>query len=236
MEINLDIKSEKDLNQLSDYLKEKGFGWLDTYKLHSYKIDKIINNANTLNIDYNSNLKNELYYEKTYADAEEKAKQFFSKFSVDDKIKEYLNTFYLQSDDNIRTPYSRPNRKDVIDWVNFKTKYDLTDEFGPGNFINVYNLDKNILKTSFNYSSSYKFKRFYELIFNEEPNDINYNDTGIWQDLGKIEIKIYKNNKADIKGDLDKLKQYYYNYSKNSGGNNIIKYNGKKEIIKSKND
>ena len=87
----------------------------------------------------------------------------------------------------------------------------------------------------------YEFKNFYKLVFDEECVDFDQRKTGFWIKLGKIEIKLFQNGYANIKGDLKKLKEYYYQYIKSNHHNNtnIIKYNssdGQLEIIKGTKD
>ena len=234
----LQIKNKTDLKNIVDFLYENGFGYLRDYELHNSKIDSIINKANTLGIKYEpEKLKSSFKHLENYSDIEKEAKQFFSKFNVDDKINEYIDIFYIQSDASYRTPSNRPDTKEVIEWVEFKKKYNLKDEFGASRYVSYYNLDKNYFKIKFGEYESHKFENLYKLIFNENCTEFSQKKYGEWINLGKIEIKFFQNGYANLKGDLKKLKDYYYKYLKRKIYNvYIIKYNGKEEILKSKND
>ena len=168
------------------------------------------------------------------------AEKFFSKFNPDDKIFELINRILIQADDSVITPSDNyPNSNEIISWVEFKNKYNLKDEFGISKSVEYYNFDKKFIKISF-YDYFSEFIELYNLIFGEEIK--NFADSkytkdaykyGQWQNVGKIEIKIYQNNTADLRGDLTKIKEYYYKYLiKKMYNSLIIKYNGKIQIIK----
>ena len=235
MRLNLDkIKTEDELKQVLKFLEDQGFGYQTAWELHNKKIDNIVSKANTLNVKYDSNLKERLYKLKDYDEIEEEAKNFFTKFTPDDKINEFLNDFYLSTDETVRTPYSRPDAKDIIAWTDFRNKFNLQNDFGVGNHIEYYNLDKNYLKINYGNYKDWEFKRLYKLIFGEECPEFESKKVGVWVNLGKIEIKFFLNGKANIKGDLKKIKEYYYKYLKNRNGNTIITYNKKIDITKHK--
>jgi len=232
--INFKIKNLADLERVYELLDQQGFGYTGSWKAHEQKVQRIIDKANTLGLDYSSTLKSDNLPLKDYSEIEKNITAYFSKFGADDKIKEFLNKFYLQEDARGRTPYSSStDTKEIIEWVTFKTKYGLKDEFGRGNTVDVYYLDKPTIKVRFgdNYNR-YDFNKFYKLIFNEECIEIDANYSG-WQDLGKIEIKLFQNGNLAMKGDLKKIKEYHYNYLKNTKNSNmVIRYNKKTEIIK----
>lgn len=231
--INFTIKNEDDLNRVLELLEEQGFGYNRSWELHQRKVQDIINKSNKLNIKYDNKLLSDNTKLKDYSEIEKNVKKYFSKFNSDDKINEFLNVFYIQSDATARTPYSSPNVKEVVDWVNFKKRFNVSDEFGRGNYIEVYLLDKKGIKIKFGEYKTRDFKIFYNLVYNEECPDFDQNNVGDWQDLGRIEIKFFQNGNAAIKGEVKKLKEYYYNYIKNfRSGNYIIRYNNKTEIIK----
>lgn len=236
--LNFKIKTEKDLEQVLDYLKNQGFYIHNSWDLHKHKVDKIYNDANTLGIDYPSSIK-DYYKEKNYEELEKKAKEYFSKFGVDDKINEYLNKFHLHQDEQIHSPsFYHTDKKDIINWVKFKKKYGVKDgDFGTGRYIHVYNFDKPYLKINFGYNYGWEFKRFYRLLFNEEYEEFSDKNYGDWQNLGKLEIKIFKNGSANIKGELERIKEYYYKYEILKKYNDmIVIYKKKKELIHSKNN
>ena len=241
MGINLDrIKNTEDLKKVLKFLDDEGFGSSTReWELHQKKVNDIIFKSNTLNIKYDNNLNSTLYKLTDYDEIESQAKQFFSKFNPSDKIFELLNTFYLDEDDKCSTPSSRPDNKDIINWVRFKKLYGLTDEYGVMKRIEYYNLDKNMLKIRFS-DEAYEFKKLYKLIFDEECLDFKSskygeNKYGEWQNLGQIEIKIFANGYANIKGNLIELKEYYYKQIiKKLYLHTIIKYKGKVEILKGK--
>ena len=164
-----------------------------------------------------------------------KADEHFSKFNASDKITELINSFYIQSDDSASTPsrYST-EAKQIIECVNFKTKYNLTD-FEPGKTIEYFNLDKNQIKIRFGERMGREFKKLYRLIFNEESKDFEENTTGVWQDLGKIQIKFFLKGGADIKGDLDIIKEYQYKFISMPHRYIVVKYKNNVNIIKGKN-
>lgn len=235
MPINLDsIKTKSDLKDILNFLDKQGFGYISDWELHNKKINHIINKNNTLGVKYDDKLKSNLEKYNNYEDADKEAKKYFSKFGVDDKIFELLNEFYLESDESNRTPYINPSRKDIIEWYEFAKKHNLTDKdtekIGISKFITFYNLDKNFIKVRFGSYKSWEFKKLYELVFGEEPKEFNEKKIGDWQDLGKIQIKFFQKGTIAIKGDLIKLKEYYYKYLKKERGNTLIKYNKKMEL------
>lgn len=230
-----EIKSKEDLTKLLNYLDEQGFGYFSDYEYHRKKVDKIINNSNKMSINYDNKFKENLYNLNNYNDIKKEAEAYFSKFSPDDKIMELLNDFYLISDTSIRIPYYRPDTKDVIEWVDFRKKYNLKDEFTPGGYISYYNLDKNYLKIQFGQYKDWYFKQLYEYIFNEKCPDWDTKKAGEWLNIGKIEIKFFLKGGAQIKGDIDKFKEYYnkYLFKKHyKTHTDIIKYNNKVTMLK----
>ena len=226
------IKTIDDLKQLIKFLDEQGFGYLSEHDLHNKKVDHIISKNNILGVKYDDKFKGNLYKLNNYEEMDKEAKIYFSKFSTDDKIYELINIFYLSDDEGCRVPSYWSDNKEIIEWVNFKNKYRLKEEFGPkSNFVNVYNLDKNYIKIYFKNYGDWDFKKMYKLIFGEECKDFGKN-CGVWQNIGKIEIKFFQNGYANIKGDLKKIKEYYYKNLKNRNNNMIIIYNGNLEILK----
>ena len=136
------------------------------------------------------------------------------------------------------TPWNSPSRSDIIDWVKFKKKFNLKDEFGASENVYIYDLDRKSLKIYFgdNYNK-YDFVKFYKIIFNEEVENPLENKVGVWQNLGKIEVKHFQNGNTEIRGDISKFKEYYYKDIKSKVYNHtIIRYNKKTEIIKPKKD
>ena len=226
------IKTKKQLDEILQMLNDQGFGYFSNYEQHKKKVDHIINKANRLGIKYNDKLKSELEKMSDYAEIEKKANEYFSKFSPDDKIFELLNKFYIQTDDSGKVPYGRPDNRDIVDWVNFKNKYELKDEY-IGNF-DVYNFDKSFIKIRFPEYSNWEFENLYELVFGEKCGKFEEKKAyGIWQNIGKIEIKLFQNGYCNIKGDIGKLKEYYYKYLKERiYRNTIFIINKRKEIIK----
>ena len=226
------IKTKTDLENLYEYLYKQGFGYLDKYNAHKHKIISIIHKNNTLDIKYDSNLIDNMYKLDNYNDVEEKVKEYFSKFSSDDKIFELLNHLYLVEDDSCSVPSKNyPNSNEIIKWFNFRKKYNIKEFKNTNGFFNnihYYNLDKNILKIK--YSDEYNFKKLYYLIFNENIESLE-KKYGVWLQCGKLEIKLYLNGYANIKGDIDKLKDYYYRYVLKIKENKIIRYKGKQEVM-----
>lgn len=229
------INSEDELKYIIDFLGSQGFGHVSEWDLHQRKIESIINKANILRVKYDDKFKRDLIYVRNYIEAKNTADEFFSQFKPDDKINELMNKFNIIVDDSCTPPsYNYANNNDVINWVNFRLKYNLKDEFGPNDKVMYYNLDKNYLKI--NYGENYDFKELYRLLYNEECKDFP-NKTGEWFDIGKIELKFFSNGNANIKGDLSPFRDYYYKYIRNKNYNhNIINYNKKIEIYKSKRD
>ena len=229
----LKIKNRSDLGVLLKFLESQGFGHQSEYEFHGKKMDNILSSSNTLGVKYEDSFKTKIHNLNDYDEARKLAEQFFSKFGVDDKISEYLKTFYIKEDSLGKIPsFSRPSEKDILEWFKFKTKYDIKDEsvFDSYDSVYVYDLDKNMIKINFGSYRSWEFKRLYSLIFNEECIDFNDKIAGEWFNLGKIEIKFFSNGNAAIKGDLTKFKQHYYKHLKNEKWySTIIFYNNKKE-------
>lgn len=226
------IKSYDELKELFDLIQDQGFSYLDAYKAHNSKVSHIINKNNTLNIKVDDNFQRELYDLNSYEEIDKKAKEYFSKFSSVDKINELLNSFNLKSDGNGRAPSNWSEPGEIIKWIKFRKKYNLKDEYKPWAHVFYYNLDKNILKIKFPEHGNYDFRALYQLVFNEKCDDIlnAYNRSyGRWYNIGKISIKFYQNGNADIKGNLDKFKEYYYKYLKSLKRDIVIKYKGKIE-------
>lgn len=228
--LKLKIKSRSELKKLLKSLEEQGFGYQYDWNFHNRKVDEIISNANKLGVKLDSEIKEKLSRLDNYDEIEKEANKFFSKYNPEDKIFELFNNIYLSEDDVGRIPYSRPDNKEVIEWFKFRKKYNLLDIYNPGTNFHAYNLDKNMLKIRCD--ETYKFRELYKLILNEECLEFN-SKYGVWQNLGKIEIKLFMNNYANIKGPgLKEFKNYYYKYIKNKDyGNNIIIYNKKQEVI-----
>lgn len=221
------IKNRNDLEVLTKFLEEQGFGYIGYWDMHKKKLQNIASKANTFGVDKKIDLSGDDYEEE-----ERKAKEFYSKFSSDDKIKEFISMFHISSDDEGKSPSLHNDNKELIEWYEFKTKFGLKDIYKSWDRITFYNLDKKFIKIRFG-SREYDFKRFYKLVFNEEcknfdaPTEWNDKGSGLWQDLGRIEIKIYKNFYCDIRGEgLSKLKEIYFK-DLNDQNSNIIMYNGK---------
>lgn len=222
------IKTEKELEQVFDILREQGFYISGRYEAHRHKLQSIINNANKLNVKVDSKLESEINRMSNYSEAERIANEYFSKIKPDDKIKEYIDYVHPISDDGAKTPGSRNiNSRDIINWVKFRDKYNLKDIYGYDNWIKIYNLDKKILKIT--YSKDYDFEQLYILLYGEKPNSFSSKENG-WMDLGKIELKVFANGNANIKGDLSPFLKYFYDYVSTMFHQiSIITYNGKTE-------
>ncbi len=244
-----EIKNKEDLKKILKFLDNQGFYISEgDYSLNNSKINKIINKENILDVKIpdREKLFNELSKLDNYSDMIIAANNYFSKFKSEDKIKELIDFFYVQEDDRCNVPSSSPSTKDIIEWFNFKTKYNLDDNYRDN--IYYYNLDKNILKLRFGDKTS-EFQKLYKLLYNEDcntmttsrygkdlkPNEVDYNKFGVWQNLGKIEIKFLQNGNVNLKGDLTELREYNYQHLlERNYGTHIIKYKGKTEIIKAK--
>ena len=236
--ISGDIKTEEELQKVIKYLENQGFHIKDSYwELHNRKIENIFNKANTLGIKYDNKELVDIKKVKNYDEAEKIAKKYFSKFNPDDKIYELLSSFYIEPDSFSDMPsYNSPSTGDVINWVDFRLKHNLKDIFKSDSFsarVEYINLDKNFIKIHF--GNSWDFDKLYNLVFNEEPEKYSESKAGIWQDLGKIQIKIFSKGTAQIKGDITKLKEHYYKFIIDKKYNGlIIKYNGKTETFSPK--
>jgi len=234
------IKTRAQLDMILNGLYAQDFGHYSDWKAHEKKVESIIRQNNTLNIKedtFMGKLKGDVEKLDTYSEIERISKNFFKKFKPDDKIKELLNSFYLKSESSVRPPSSSsPGRKEIVDWVKFKRKYGIAGEPNFGWSVDVYDLDKNFIKV--NISSNYewenktKFSELYKLLYGEEPNEWSAKQGG-WQDLGKIEIKIFQNGTMNIKGDIKELKKRLYNSI--TRYNCVVFYNKKKEIFEDRN-
>lgn len=233
----LKIKNKSDLKQILQFIEDQGFGYIADYELHNKKINGLVSKNNKLNINYNSNIKDKFKNIEDYDEIEKEIQKYFSQFSINDKIKEYIKKFHLVADDQGYTPWNTPNDKDVIEWIEFRDKYKLKDEFsGSREEVRYYNLDKNYLKIHFYGQSGWDFKFFYNAILGEECKEFDEKRVGVYQNIGKIEIKFFAKGGANIKGDLKKFKELYYNeLLKDHYFHMIIKYNDKIKIYKKEN-
>lgn len=233
------IKTYKELEQIVDDIQKQGFGYINTYDLHNSKISNIKSNANILNVkfsdhDYNNDI-NTSTTGDDYDTIIKKSKKFFSKFKPDDKIFEIISKISIVPDKVVKTPYEQSKRKDVIEWIKFIKKYNIEDDeekFGRDNRVNYYDLDKSMIKIHYYDNKSDEIKSLYKLIYGKEVeiNEWKY-PYGEWINLGEIEIKIFQNDRANIKGNISKLKEYYYKYLTKPATHryaaDIIKYNKK---------
>ena len=235
------IKTRAQLKMIIDGLESQGFGYyVGDWKAHDYKVNSIIRKNNTLGIKedtFMGELTKEVEKLTNYSEIEKIVKNFLKKFKPDDKINELLNNFYLKPETVVRQPSSsHPGRKEIIEWVKFKRKYGIKGEPNFNWNVSVYNLDKNFVKISFfgeHYEKKPKFTNLYELIYGEEPNEWSAKMGG-WQDLGKIEVKIFQNGSMNIKGDIKELKKRLYdNINRHDC---VIFYNKKKEIFERRSD
>lgn len=239
LEILGKIKTEKDLIKVLEYLDKQGFYIGKSYwELHDRKIENIFNSANTLGIKFDEEELRKLKRIKDYDEAKKVAEYYFSKFNSKDKIIELLNNFSIEPEASaFVVSTNSPNVNDVMSWVNFRLKYNLKDIFPYDSNVSkveYVNLDKNFIKINYRTSYRREFEELYSLIYNEKTNEIS-NKSLDWQDLGKIQIKLFVKGTAQLKGDLVKLKEYYYNYTiKNRYNALVILYNGKKEIFQKK--
>lgn len=230
------IKTKQELEKILDDLSEQGFGYFNRYDAHQRKIEKIINVNNKLNVSVDSEFKNNLQRVDDYVQAEKIAKEHFSKFKPDDKINELLKKFSIQYDDSAGIPSNYADANEIIRWVEFRTKYNLKDEFDKGYNVQYYNLDKSFLKIYYN-DNQYDFSTLYGLIYGKSCPDYDRKSIGVWIDLNPLELKIFANGYANIRGDIKKFKEYFYKTLKSERyGNSIIKYNDKIEIIKTVRD
>ena len=234
------IKTRKELETILKFLSEQGFGYFSDYEPHRRKIEHIINKNNTLNVDSSKDHKfrKQMMNLSDYDEAEKEAKTHFSKFKPDDKIYELLNNFYLQNDGVGKTPFGSSrffnisDNKEIILWVKFRTKYGLKDDqYRVGENFYVYNFDKNYIKFNVPEYPDRNFKELYKLIMGEECLDFNNSLYGTWQDIGKMEIKFFQNGTANIKGGINKFKEYYINTLKNYHNYNIIIKDKKQTIV-----
>ena len=223
------IKSRKDLETIINDLENQGFGYIQTYKLHQNKINNIKSKANVLNVE-EKDVDSVINNDETYNTIEKKVKKYFNKFKPEDKIKEYFRKFYVIPDIDIRTPDNfNPSRSEIINWIKFKRKIGIDKEFGGFKYISYYNLDKNFIKLrDYDNSYMYEFSRLYKLLYGTEPKDVEKPQTGIWYDLGEIEVKYFKNDTMNIKGNIKIIKDFFYKNIRQT--NIIVKYNKKLKI------
>ena len=224
------IKNMKELTVILDSLHDQGFGYFNKHNAHKTKIDKLVIKRNTLNIEeskYRSEIDN-LKNLKDYNEIQNKINDIFSKWSSDDKIMEYINTFTITPIGVGKTPDTTHTKdKIIIEWYKFKKRYNLKDDFEPNATVKFYNLDKKTIKI--NFGTNYKFEQFYKLLYNEDCPNLDKIYIGDWVDLGKIKMKKYQNGNVELDGDLVSYKEYFYKYLVNARWhkNVIILYNNK---------
>jgi len=86
----INITTEKQLEEVVNYLKENWFWYFYSYSLNKEKVDHIIDKANTLNINNfdKEGLKKKFTW--SYVEFENTCKDFFSNFWKSDKLDELL--------------------------------------------------------------------------------------------------------------------------------------------------
>ncbi len=229
------IRTKEQLSMILNGLSAQGFGSIASdWQAHDYKVYRLISENNVFGVS-EQNFKSELIKlvqnMTNYSEIERIIKNYFKKFKPDDKIKELISKFYLKSDMSVRQPSrSRPEKSDIKDWIKLKKKYKIKGEPKFNWTVDVYNLDKSFIKVNFfgyNWENQTKFSELYEFMFGEKPDEWSSKLTGSWQNLGKIEVKIFQNSSMNIKGEVKKLKKYLY---EQLGDNCIIIYNKNKEI------
>jgi len=225
------IKSRKELDDLFKQISDQGFGYLNSYEAHLRKISTIKSDANKLNVSDRGT--NDLIDDNdSYLNISKKLNKHFSRFSNDDKILEYLNKFFMISD-NISYPSGGSTKKIIKEWIIFKRKYKIPkDPDNPSYNIQFYDFDKSFIKIHDYSYSWYDFNHLYKLLYNKEPNiDIgNKPSSGKWYDLGEIQIKYFQNGTMNIKGNIEKIKKMFYIRNKKTTGiTKIIKINNNYE-------
>jgi len=236
------IRTRAQLDMIIKGLSDQDFGYyVGDWKAHDHKINRIISDGNILRIKedkYKAELYNLIKGMTNYNEIEKTVKKYFTKFKSDDKINELINTFYLKIESVTSKPSDYASKQDIINWVKFKRKYGIKGEPNFNYNVSVYNLDKIFIKVNFlnsyRWENKSKFTQLYNFIYGEDPNEWSAESSGAWQNLGKIEIKIFQNGSMNIKGDIKKLKPYLYNGI--TKYNCIIFYNNKKEIFEKRNE
>jgi hypothetical protein len=235
------IKNKQELKELVDSLEQQKFTpyyehyekrvRIDADYMHTAKVKDMIIKGNIHGIEkYGEYELNKILEKETdYAVIQKKIKEFFSKFNPENKIKELVGSFTFLSVD-IGNPPSNwsPSKKDIIEWYQFKKKWNLKDDKIQREKVIIYNFDdKKIRINSYGHVDS--FLKLYEYVYGKKPLDIRWNSYGIPQNIGDIEIKIFQNDNIEIRGDIDKLKKLFYNKIEDSGEQMVIFYNGKRE-------
>ena len=261
MEIGI-IKNKSELEKVLSFFQEQGFSTGSATSWHDSKIRYIIEseNVNKLNIKFdhqNDFIKSDdawlttndkeqvlrkLYWVNDYDEVQKIAKHFFSKFTVNDKIDELLKHFSLEEDDTCTIPpvNSEPSYSDVDGWYKFRIKYGVDDS---GDFyfrnnhrneVKVFNFDKKSIKISGikKYEGLHEFRKLYELLYGGTPLNFDIDNKGVWQDLGEIQLKSYKNGTTELSGNIKKFKDYFYNKIKKTLYTfTVVFHDGKKEFL-----
>jgi len=224
------IKSRTDLKEIFDSLYDQGFGYFKEYEAHNSKVDKIIHEANTQQIKEfeESKLRDRLQKMNNYEEIKEETITHFAKYSPEDKIKELMDKFYIHANEYASVPsYTRPSDVSIIAWHQFKRKFGLTDKnINEYATYKYYDLDKNL---KINFSGTYEFRKLCELVNGTMPPEIETKSSD-WKNLGDFQVRIFNNGNAELKGNIDKFRERYFNIltKDKHSENKIIDYKGKR--------
>jgi len=240
----MEIKTKQELDQIVDYLKKQKYVpyqdhdrtiYLDSDYMHKAKIINMIDKANTLELSDIKIKKDDfvraLTRETDYTEIGKKIDNYFSAYNPNDKIYELINKFWLKATDSGTPPsFTNPRKNDIIAWCKFKAKWNLNDSIiVNGNPIKIYNLDSKSIRLYYSEDNLGGIKKLYKLIYNEESLDFD-KTYGVFLNMGQIEIKIYQNGTAELRGNLTKLKDVYYKNIKDKTYAIIIYKGNRSEI------
>jgi hypothetical protein len=216
------IKNFKQLTQILEELDKQGFSYINEYDLHNKKINYIINAKNTLCIkyDYYKITKN-IGKEEDYEKIEKIVENYFSNFSMTDKIQELIQKCPIKNYIRLYiSKYDSEDKKDKFkkDLEKYPIRSKTKDNDGYENYI-AHDLSGNSLKIILSTNNYYEFEQLVGMFLEKDfktpnlyswSNEFEYGKTYYY---GKLEYKFFKNGTIQIKHpNLNKLKEEYKKY------------------------
>lgn len=211
------IQSTQHLKELFSDLIQQGFAIDSTVvsKAIQAKLLAVVQRANKLKLVENEEqiIKDALANYSDFADLERVIYGYFNRKTPEDRIKQIIVGMGLRATDTIDRPFSNdPPRK----WETYRAqlvKYGLQEENLNIEYrcLWVYDLTKKTIRISRLKDYRANLAQLAQLITGEDAKTLSYDSpTGQWLPVCKsIEVKFYKDDSGDLRGNIDQIKQYY---------------------------